>query len=505
LRNNKLSIASIETGSAIKDFDLLGFSLGSELDYTNVLNILDLGFIPLEANLRDCTFPLVIGGGPCALNPEPIHEFFDIFLIGEAEDAIARIVEIYRQYQDKFKSSKMDKQELLRIFARLPGIYVPSLYEVTYKDDGSIKQFAPKDENIPVKIEKQFVKNLNSAPFPVAWLIPYIQVIHDRITLEIMRGCPNRCRFCQARSQYYPFRIRDEKNVLNLAQESYKCTGYEEISLAGLSVSDYPKILELMKGLLEFFKSKSVGISLPSLKARALLGELSTLIASVRKTGLTFAPEAGTERLRSIIAKDFLEDEFFAALKQAYQSGYQHVKLYFMIGLPFEDEADIKGILDFTRRTSEAKRGVAGGPAQVNISINTFIPKPHTPFQWCKMDDCDTTKAKHDNIKINIRNKRVKISFHNRNMSFLEGILSRGDRKLSKVLLSAYKQGARFDAWGNHFNFQVWLDAFKEAGVDPDNYIKERAADEILPWDFIDVGISKESLLSEFNKTIDIK
>lgn len=505
LRSNSDSLLSLESKKTLRDFDIIGFSLGSELDYTNALNILELGDIPLLASARDNTSPLVIGGGPCVLNPEPMHEFFDLFLIGEAEDLILEFVDAYKKHKQHYKSSRLSKQDLLFMFSKLEGAYVPSLYEVSYNSDGTIKEFRPTIDGAPVKIKKRFVKDFNSSHFPLNWLVPYIQTIHDRVTLEAMRGCPNRCRFCQARSQYYPLRIRGIEKILDLARAAYERTGYEEVSLAGLSVSDYPGIEKLAQELINLFKAKGVSLSLPSIKAQAGVGEISAVIASIRKTGLTFAPEAGSLRLRGFLRKNFNEDEFFQVLEKSYASGYQHVKLYFMIGLPFEKQEDLDGIIDLSIRVSELRRKVKNVPAQINISINTLIPKPHTAFQWLAMDSVQSIKDKQDYLKNKTKNKRLKLNFHNRNMSFLEGVLSRGDRRLAQVIFSAFKKGARFDAWGNYFNFEIWREAFAESGVSPDFYLKEKKQDDILPWDFLDVGIEKQLFFDEFNKIIDTK
>jgi radical SAM family uncharacterized protein len=505
LRNNQKEIFSLESKRGLKEFDIIGFSLAYELGYTNVLNILDLGGIPLKSSGRDEKFPLVIGGGPCALNPEPMHEFFDLFVIGEAEEAILETIDTYRKLKDEFKASKIGKQDLLIELSRIEGVYVPSLYEVKYDAIGKIEYFKPKINGLPTRIKKRFVRDLDSAYFPANWLLPYIQIVHDRITLEIMRGCPNKCRFCQARQQYFPFRQRKIDNLLNLACESYKRTGYEEISLMGLSVSDYQNIEELLKRLIDLFKQKAVSVSLPSIKPKTMVGDMSSLIATIKKTGLTFAPEAATERLRNILGKDFDIPDFSKAVEQAYLCGYQHIKLYFMIGLPFEEEKDLDGIVEFAQGVSELRQNIAKRPAQVNISINTLIPKPHTPFQWLAMEDLESVKYKQNYLRKKIGNKRrLKLSFHNRYMSFLEGVLCRGDRRLSQVILSAFQKGARFDAWDDYFRFDVWLDAFKDCNINPNFYLQKRIADEFLPWDFLDIGMPKEALLREFNTISDL-
>jgi len=500
LRAKQLEIFSLESKKRLKEFDIIGFSLGHELGYTNVLNILDLGRIPLQSSLRTSSDPLVIGGGPCVLNPEPLHEFFDLFVVGEAEEAILEIIGVYRKYKEKFKSGQMNKQELLISLSRIEGVYVPSLYEVIYNSQDKIKEFKPKVSGVYAKIKKRFIKDLDQAFFPSDWLMPYIQITHDRITLEIMRGCPNRCRFCQARSQYFPFRQRGIKNIINLACTAYKSTGYEEISLTGLSISDYPDVEKLLGQLVDLFKEKKVSLSLPSLKPGAMVGSLSALIATIKKTGFTFAPEAASARLREILAKDFDLSDFYQAIEQAYACGWQHIKLYFLIGLPFEEEKDLEAILEFATSVSELRKRANKGPAQVNISINTLIPKPHTAFQWHKMEDLESIKYKQEYLKKRLSNKRLCLSLHNRYMSFLEGVLSRGDRRLSPVIFGAFKRGARFDAWGNYFIFERWKDAFSEAGINPNSYLQESSKDALLPWDFLDIGISKESLIKEADK-----
>lgn len=505
LRSNNLEITSLESRRRLREFDIIGFSLSYELTYTNVLNMMDLGRIPLQASLRDHNFPLIIGGGPCTMNPEPMHEFFDLFILGEAEEVILELIDNYKRLKKEFCAHKISKEELLVRLSAIEGVYVPSLYEVRYDREGRIEEFKPRIKGVPERIKKRFVQDLDKAYFPLRWLMPYIQTIHDRITLEIMRGCPNRCRFCQARSLYYPFRSRGLNKVFDLACKAYEQTGYEEISLGGLSVSDYPYIEELLKCLIDYFKEKAVSVSLPSIKAKALVGNLSKLIATIKKTGLTFAPEAASDRLRGIMAKDFNEEEFFGTLENAYLAGYQHIKLYFMIGLPFEKEEDLEAIFDFCNRVSELRRKILKKPAQVNISVNTLIPKPHTPLQWFAMQDLKEIKHKQDYLKAKVKNKRLKLSFHNYFMSILEGVLSRGDRRLSQVIFRAFKNGARFDAWGNYFIFDKWQDAFNESRMDYSFYLKEKSQEEVLPWGFLDTGIGRDYLVMEFNKLVAIK
>ncbi|MCU0651894.1 MAG: TIGR03960 family B12-binding radical SAM protein [Candidatus Omnitrophica bacterium] len=504
LRTENKEIFSLESKKSIKDFDIIGFSLGYELSYTNVLNILDLGKIPLKAAQRGPGFPLVIAGGPTVINPEPMHEFIDLFLIGEAEEAIVEIIELYHGLKDKFKSGIISKEELLVLLSGIEGVYAPALYEVSYGEGGRINKFSPKIGNLPERIKKRIVKNLDSAYFPSCWIVPYIEIVHDRITLEVMRGCPNQCRFCQARQTYFPLRQRSVKKLLELSSETYKNSGYEEISLAGLSVSDYAFGNDLITGLLELFKGKAVSVSLPSIKPKSLVGNFAALIATIKKTGLTFAPEAASERMRKVLNKDFELENFFKSLKEAYAAGYRRVKLYFMIGLPQEDEEDLDGILEFAGQVSELKKVCSNGAAEINISINTLIPKPHTPFQWLGMESIESINSKIHYLRAKLKNKKLRINFHNSEMSFLEAVLSRGDRRLSPVIEKAFLKGARFDAWEDHFIHKRWQEAFTECGIEPHFYLREKGRDEVLPWDFLDTGVSKDHLLAEFIKAIEI-
>jgi len=501
LKNANRRFFSLESNRELNSFDILGFSIGSELNYTNLLNILDLAGLPLESSLRNHEYPLVISGGPTVFNPEPIAEFIDLFIIGEAEETIIEFINLFRKYKSDYKSGKLSKENLLIKLSKIEGVYVPSLYEVDYNENGKLINFRPRFKALPKKIKKCFVQDFDAAYFPSNWIVPYVATIHDRPALEIMRGCPNRCRFCQARSQYYPFRIRSKEKITSLAELICASSGYEELSLAGLSVSDYPGLENLVSDLTDNFKNQSINLSLPSLKAKALLGNVSTLIAKLKKTSLTFAPEAGTPRMRQVLGKDFLQDEFNQAVVEAYEAGYQHLKLYFLIGLPGENQEDLNGIINFAKEASELKRKVNGSPAQINISINPLIPKPHTALQWLKMEEISLIKEKQNYLRSHCKNRRIKFSFHNFQMSFLEGVLCRGDRKLSKVILAAYKKGARFDAWSNNFSFTKWQEAFSEQGIDAQAYLDEKPTTAMLAWDFIDTGISKESLLKEFNSS----
>lgn len=502
LRKHHLPLESLESQQPLKNFDFIGFSLGHELCYTNLLNILDLAGIPLNAELRDVTFPLVIAGGPSTLNPEPLVSFFDLFVIGEAEEAILEILELYRGLKVKFKNGLISKIDLLTALASIEGVYVPCLYEVSYGRDGKIEDFIPKVEGVPRKIKKRFVKDLNNAYFPSRWLVPYIQTVHDRVTIEIMRGCPHHCRFCQARSQYFPLRIRNPSCILNLTEKACSSSGYEEVSLSGLSVSDYPQSEELVKAMMDTLKQKGVSLSLPSIKPTVGLSRLSNLISTFKKTTLTFAPEAGTERLRRVLNKDFDTIAFFKTLEELYHQGYQHIKLYFMVGIPSEEKQDLEAIADFSQEVSRLRKRLGFGNAQVNISVNPLIPKPHTPFQWLKVADLEELRLKQIFLRERIKGSRLKLNFHNRYLSYLEGVFSRGDRRLGKVIESAFNKGARFDGWAERLRFDIWQEAFKDCAVEPDFYLKEKSPDELLPWGFIDVGIAPELLRQEFNNIL---
>jgi len=504
MRQKSIKIFSLESQRQLSDFDFIGFSLAYELNYTNVLNILELSGIPLLSSERGDCFPLVIAGGSCCLNPEPLADFIDLFVIGEAEEAIMEIVDIYRAFKRKARMERPRKEDILYALSQIEGVYVPAFYRVEYNCDGTLKSFVPKLSGIAKKIKKRTIKDFAGVTHPVSWIIPFIQIIHDRISLELMRGCPNHCRFCQARTLYYPYRYATPERIIDLAKEAYALTGYDDISLLGLSVCDYFKIKELLADLVGIFKKDAVSISLPSLRPRENTKELLQLIARVKKTGLTLAPEAATDRLRQVIDKDFHQDIFFGTIEHAYKLGYQHLKLYFMIGLPSETEEDLGGILDLAKRVADLKIKIDKKSAAVNLSIATFIPKPHTPFQWLGMQDLESIESKQHYLKSRLKKyvgSKIKLSFHNRHMSFVEGVLSRGDRRIAAAILRAARAGAKFDAWGNYFLFAPWLKGFAEAGLNPNFYLtRPKSKNELLAWDFIDSGIAPEILRSELEK-----
>ncbi len=505
LRQKNEQIRSLESKQPPRSFDFLGFSLGHELCYTNVLQVLHLGGLPFAAAERDHTWPLVIGGGPCVMNPEPLAAFFDLFVFGEAEEALLEVVRLYRAHQKAFRAGTLSKEALLRLLAGIEGVYVPGLYRESVSGAGLFGGLEPTCEEAPRRIRKRFVADFESSYFPCDWVVPYIQIVHDRISVEVMRGCPNTCRFCQARAQYYPLRMRTLPTLLRLAKEAQRLSGYEEIALAGLSVSDYPYLEALSQELTAFFKERGVALSLPSIKPSALLGEVSSRIATIKKTGLTFAPEAGSPRLRELLGKRFDWQECMAALREAYRNGYQRVKLYFMIGLPTETETDLDAIVECAREASALRKEVSRHPAQVNVSITTLIPKPHTPLQWLGMASPEEVARKQEYLRQRFnRHRQVRVSFHDVRMSVLEGVLSRGDRRLGRVIEAAYRKGARFDAWDEYRSFSAWEEAFRECGIDPDQYRLLRPLGNPLPWDHLDTGVSREHLLAEYRHCLPV-
>jgi radical SAM family uncharacterized protein len=483
LKKNKVSLFSLESRRAMREFDIIGISLAYELNYTNCLNLLHLGGIPVKSSERGEDDPIVIAGGPACYNPEPMSEFIDAFVIGDGEDVVGELIDTYKK--------NPDRKRLLKELAKIPGVYVPSLYEAAYNDDGTIKSFLPKGEDTPLKIRKRVVKDLNNSFYPADQLVPYIQIVHDRIMLEIMRGCAHACKFCQAGTTYRPRRERSKETIVRIAKETYSKTGYEEITLLSLSSGDHPRIREIIEELNGEFKEKGISISVPSLRIEDMPSKLPALISQVKKSGLTFAPEAGSECLRKVISKNIDIEKLMEALRESYRSGWRRVKLYFMIGLPTEKEEDLENIVKLLYRVSNLKREIDGKDAQVTASINAFIPKPHTPFQWEPMEKIDILSGKKNFLRDSVKSRYVEMDFHSFHMGYLEAVFARGDRRLSAVVYEAWRRGARFDGWKEHFNFNLWLESFKEKSLDPDFYTsRRRSPDEILPWDFIDIGFS---------------
>ncbi len=494
LRREGRELFSLESKKPIKEFDIIGFSLAHELTYTNVLNILDLGNIPKRSRDRDpAKSPLIIAGGTCCYNPEPMAEFIDAFLVGEGEEAIQEIIDVYKK---SAKKEIVDRDLVLNELAGLQGVSVPSLCDVQYKGDGTVDKFYSKANGVRPVVRKRVVKDLDLAYYPTKQIVPHIQIIHDRIPLEIMRGCPHRCKFCQASVTYGPKRERSKRRILELAAETYDNTGYEEISLMSLSSGDHGEIKEIIKGLNETFRGKAVSVSVPSLRIEEMVKGLPFLIAEVKKAGLTFAPESGSVRLRREINKKIDIDKLLSAATEAYRAGWRRIKLYFMIGLPTEEEQDLIQIIELIDRVSILKKEIDGTRAFVTVSLAAFIPKPHTPFQLEPMEHIEELKAKKDLLLKRFSPRRkVKVNFHDFEKSYLECIFSRGDRRLSRVLLRAWEKGARFDSWCEHFKMGLWHDAFKELDLDPDFYAyRRRNLEETLPWGFIDIGLTKRPM-----------
>ena len=506
MRQHDLPLFALESQDPIKDFDFLGITLQYEMSYTNCLQILDLAHISLLAKDRDETFPLVIGGGPCAYNPEPLADFFDLFYIGEGEVVYDKLFDLYTEHKKK----GYNKRAFLLDAANIPGIYVPELYSVNYDENGRIDSFLPISEGIPAKIRKQVSEDLSSAPYPEKPVIPYIQATQDRMTLEIMRGCIRGCRFCQAGMIYRPLREKNVEVLKKYAREMYKSTGHEEISLSSLSSSDYSCLKELVYFLIDEFDGKGVNISLPSLRIDNFSLDVMSKVQDIKKGSMTFAPEAGTQRLRNVINKGLTEEDIIGGAIDCFKGGWNKVKLYFMLGLPTETEDDMKGIPELAEKLAEAyydtvPKSERNGKCQITISTSFFVPKPFTPFQWAVMCPPEEYLRRahlvNDTMKAQLNRKSMKYNWHEADVTVLEGVLARGDRRVGRAILNAYKSGCIFDAWNETFDFEKWKKAFADAGLDMDFYtLRERSDEEIFPWDFIDIGVTKDFLLKEWKK-----
>ncbi|MBI3249410.1 MAG: TIGR03960 family B12-binding radical SAM protein [Deltaproteobacteria bacterium] len=489
LRRHGAPLASLDSCSPLSDFDIIGFSLQYELTYTNILMMLDLGGVPLFSRDRDETHPLVIAGGPCAFHPEPIAEFIDAFLLGDGEEAVFDICDAYLAWDKK------DRGALLKALSRIPGVYVPAFFSLHHAEDGTLLSIQPQDPEYTV-VNKRVVRDLNSIPSIRNQVVPNVTIVHDRIAAEVMRGCVRGCRFCQAGYIYRPLRERDPRALQEQIEKLIEQSGYEEVSLLSLSTGDYSCVNPLLRELMNRFAGLKVSVSLPSTRVDALSPHILEEIRRVRKTGFTLAPEAGSQRLRDVIQKEYKEEELVDAAKMLFGLGWKSVKLYFMLGLPTETEEDLLGIVDLSRKVSAAGKH----RRQVTASVSTFVPKPHTPFQWAAQVSLEETEARQGLLRKTLRRHGIQFKWHDSRSSFLEGVFARGDRRLSGPLLTAYRLGCRFDGWTEQFRLDLWQQAFAEHGIDPDFYLRRRLLDETLPWDHLDSGVAKKWLQRDLAK-----
>lgn len=510
MREKNIPLFTLETQSPVKNMDFLGITIQYEMCYTNILQILDLSGIPLLATNRSEDDPIVIGGGPCTYNPEPIADFFDIFYMGEGETVYADLIDAYRNNRKK-GGSRLD---FLKMAAKIPGLYVPQFYDVIYNDDGTIASFEPNTDVAPKTITKELVMDLSNTFYPEKPIVPYIRATQDRVVLEIQRGCIRGCRFCQAGMIYRPVRERNVDFLKDLAVKMLKNTGHEEISLSSLSSSDYSKLPELLNFLIEEFKGKGVNVSLPSLRVDAFSLDVMSKVQDVKKSSLTFAPEAGSQRMRNVINKGLTEDDILNGCSLAFNGGWNKVKLYFMLGLPTETEEDMKAIAELSELVAEKyyeiPKSERNGKVMVTASSSFFIPKPFTPLQWAPMCTKDEFQRRayvvSDHFKTMLNKKSLKYNYHDADVSIIEGLLARGDRKISKVIQKVYEKGGIYDAWGELFNYDRWLEALDECGIDLAFYTtRTRLLDEIFPWDFINTGVTKEFLKREWNNAMEGK
>ena len=502
MKDEKVPLFSLESRRPLKDFDVVGFTLMYEMSYSNVLAMLEMGEIPIERRDRGEEDPIVVAGGGCASNPEPISDFIDAFMIGAGEEVMLELNQVILERKKKGWS----REKCLKKLAQLKGVYVPSLYEADYHEDGTLKSFLPNCEEAPARVQKRYVDNFDQAYFPTKLAVPYTEVVFDRITLEIMRGCTRGCRFCQAGMLYRPVRERSLETLVQQAETLVDATGYEEISLSSLSSGDYTCLPELIRELMKRMKGRRVSISLPSLRIDSVLKESLEETQQVKKSSLTFAPEAGTQRLRDVINKGVTEEDLIGKARDAFQGGWNSIKLYFMDGLPTETYEDLDGIADLAQKvvaeSFKVPKGERPRGLRVTVSCSTFVPKPHTPFQWAAQDTIPVINDKQAHLREVLQIKGVNFNWHAPHLSFLEACFSRGDRRIGRVLKRAYERGCILDGWNDQFKFDEWMAAFQDCGLDPAFYAnRERSREELLPWDFLDCGITKEYLWREKEKS----
>ena len=502
LRSADIPLLSLESYVPVKDFDMVGFTLQYEMSFSNVINMLDLAKIPLLSKDRGENDTFVCAGGPCAYNGEPLADVVDFFILGEGEEVNNEIIDAFKEW----KKDGGSRIEYLEKIARIQGIYVPSFYDVEYNADGTIKSVEPNRDCASKTIKKRIIKELDTTYILDRMIVPFMDIVHDRMTLELFRGCIRGCRFCQAGYLYRPVRQHSVEKLVDAAQKMIDSTGYEEMSLSSLSTSDFTCLHELIDRLLEITVDKRINLSLPSLRVDNFSMELMEKVQTVKKSGLTFAPEAGTQRLRDVINKNVLESDLLRTSRIAFEGGYNRIKLYFMIGLPTETEEDVLGIADLAQKVVDVFYSIPkeirkGRQLTVTVSTSSFVPKPFTPFQWEPQNRIDTLIEKQKLLKSNIKTKSISYNWHQSHVSFLEAVFAKGDRRLSKVLIAAHKKGCRFDGWDEHFLYEKWLEAFSECGVDPEFYAYRKIEhSEILPWDHIDIGVNKSYLMKEHDK-----
>ena len=501
MRENHIPLYGLESLDSLREFDFLGFSLQYELSYTNILNMLDLAGIDPLAENRTNDDPVIFAGGPCAMNAEPLCDFFDCFQLGEGEEIMLEMIDLYQKHR---ASGKWDKKAFLKDAAQIPGMYVPSLYDVTYHEDGTIAAITPKD-GAPATITKRIVKDFDKVFYPDTFIVPYTEVVHDRAVLEVMRGCIRGCRFCQAGFIYRPIRAKKPDTLCSQGKALCESTGYEEMSLASLSTSDHPQVEEMLDKIIDYTQEEHINLSLPSLRVDNFSKELLEKVSKVRKSGLTFAPEAGTQRLRDVINKGVTEEEIMRTSRIAFEGGYTSVKLYFMLGLPFETMEDVLGITALGQRVVDLYYSLPTKPkgkaVNVSISVSTFVPKPFTPFQWAAQDTYDEIVEKQHALTHSVTTRKISLAWHEVRTSVLEGVIARGDRRLGKAIYNAWKMGCKFDSWEEFFDFDKWVKAIADAGLTMEFYAsRQRTPDEIFPWDHIDIGVSKAFLRREYEK-----